>query len=273
MTKRAVIITSSIILGIIAILTTLFGVVFRVRQIDVDASSEFNKYHVIDVSGLSKGGSIFGVDRDKVVSNIEREFPYARVRVNLTGFTSVKITLTARKPLYYLVHEGAYYILDEQCKVLEITHNPDSAVQYVLLNNVFEITENTYAGEFLSNKYTQVCEDLYTSLCIKWGLQDEGGELIEREDMCQIIDSIKFVQVNEFKGRVDKMIISTSYGTTISIIDPQQNIDLKVNMAFSALNALIARGKGEETSGEISVRYSYDENNNYQPKCEYISGN
>ncbi len=285
MTKRAVIITSSILLSLIMIITILFGVVFRVRDIDVVTSEDF-KYksqtaEILRDSKLRKNSSIFSVDRDEMASNIEKEWAYARARVNLSNFTSVKITLSNREPLYYLVQDAKYYILDEECKVLEITNNADLATQYILLNNVFEVTEKTSAGEFLSNKYSSVCEDLYDALYSSavLNLEAEDGTFedrhLSREDMIEVINSLKFTQVSELKGKVDKLIMITSYGTTISIIDPQQDMDLKVNMVFSALRTLIANDQLNSTDlstkGEIAVRYTYDENNNYKPKCEYLS--
>lgn len=281
MTKRAVIITSSILLSLIMIITILFGVVFRVRNIDIVASQDFmyktQTKDILSDSKLRKNISIFSVDRDEIASNIEKEWAYARARVNLSNFTSVKITLSNREPLFYLVQDKKYYILDEECKVLEITNNADLATQYILLNNVFEVTEKTSAGDFLNNKYSNVCEDLYYALYSSavLNLEVEDGTFedrhLNREDMIEVISGLKFTQVTELKGKVDKLIMTTSYGTTISIIDPQQDMDLKVNMAFSALRTLIERGKGEETSGTILVRYSYDEKNDYTPKCEYLS--
>ena len=285
MTKKSIIITTSAIVGLIAILTILFGVVFRVRKIDVVYGDDFCYSAQIDdiltASKLRKNKSIFSVERDIVATNIEPAYPYARVEgVNVTSFTSVKIKLSNREPLYYVVEEAVYYILDEDCKVLEITNDSALATKYILLTDVFSVSESTKVGQFLSNKYTSVCKGLYNALYSNAVLNigedtDNDGEAdkkyLDRNDMCEIISSIKFTQVDELNGRVDKLVMSTSYGTSISIIEPKKELDLKINMAFSALRVLIERGNNEQASGTIQVRYSYDENNVNSIKCEYIA--
>ena len=120
-----------------------------------------------------------------------------------------------------------------------------------------------------------MCNALYNSLYSNAVLKLDNSDgvleerYLEREDMYSVLNSVKFDQVNELKGKVDRLNIITSYGVKMTIVEPQKGLDLKVNMAFSALRTLIERGKGEETSGTIAVRYSYDKNNKVVPVCEY----
>ena len=284
MTKRSVVITTSILVGIVAIFTILFGMVFRVRDIQVVHGKDF--YHkteinqIIKDSKLRKNIGIFSVDTDKISANIEKEYPNIRVdSVNIASFTSVKIKLSNREPLYYVVEEAVYYILDEDCKVLEVTNNNLRASGYIKLNNMFNLGSSVQAGDFLGGKYAKLCNSLYKSIysCAMLNLDNGSGEYedryLEREDMCQVINDISLTQVNELKGKVDKIVLSTSFGSKISIIDPQQDLDLKINMAFSALRTIIAQdaedGTNLSTTGTIAVRYSYDDNNNATLKCEY----
>ena len=124
MTKRAVIITASILLGLIATLTILFGMVFRVKNIDfVYGDNFYYKQQISDIlksSKLNKNDSIFSVKHNKIINNIELEYPYARVEgVNIKSFTNITIKLSNRIPLYYFVENEQCFILDEDCKVLE----------------------------------------------------------------------------------------------------------------------------------------------------------
>lgn len=283
MTKRAVIITSSIIVGILMILTTLFGVVFRVREIKVACSDDFYyKNQVSDIlttSKLKKNTSVFDIDRDKIFSNIESAYPYARVEgVALSSLTSVKIKLSNREPIYYFVQEALYYILDEDCKVLEITNDSTIASQYILLNSVFNATEETACGQFLNNGYSQVCSNLYKALYSYAAVEvEDQGEYIDkylnREDMCQIITSIAFDKVYELNGKVDKLKMTTSYGVSITIIEPQKELNTKINMAFSAIRSLQKQDRLNSTAllqtGSINIIYNYDDNKNATISCEY----
>ena len=282
MTKRAVIITTSVIVGIVAILTILFGVVFRVRDIKVVSAEDF--YYkaqigeVVTSSNLKKNTSIFNVNRAKIINNIEQNYPYARANVNISGLTSVKITLTNRKPLYYFVQEAVYYILDEDCKILEVTTDSSLAVDYIKLDSVFNASASTQAGQFLDNKYTKVCNNLYKALYSNAMIEVENNgtfeqKYLDRADMCQLIKSLKFSQQDELNGRVDKLHLTTSYGVAITIIEPQSELEHKVNMAFSAFRSLQQRDRQNSTnllsSGSINVIYTYDDNNNATATCEY----
>ena len=287
MTKKSVVITTSVLLGLILVFTILFGVVFRVRNINVVYADDFcyktQIDGILDVSNLSKNDSLFTINRNKVVRNIERAYPYTRVEgVNISSFTSIKIKLSNRQPLYYIVENAIYYILDEDCKVLEITNNKELATKYILLTDVFSVSENTKAGEFLDSKYAKICSNLYKALYTNAMLNigddiDQDGEpdkkYLERQDMYNLVKNIKFSVIDELDGKMDKLVMTSSYGVNIEIVEPQQNLDRKINMAFSALREIIARDKQYSTnlssSGSIIVRYSYDENNNTILKCEY----
>lgn len=290
MTKRSIIITTSIILGILVVITILFGAVFRVRKVKVNFTQDFyykaQINEIISASNIKKGEGIFSVDTTKAKENIEKEFPYARVDgVNLTSFISVTISLSTRQPLYYAVQEGIYYILDEDCKVLDIINDREEAEKYIWLENAFEIGQDVEVGDFLNGNNSSACTKLYLALYSNATLKlrdvDNDGILdehyLEREDMLNVLDSVEFATpVDDLTyGKIDKIILTTSsnYGVKIEITDTSRQLDLKVNMAFSALRKLIEEDEKNGTqlakTGSIIVRYSYDENNAISLACEY----
>ena len=290
MTKRSIIITTSIILGILVVITILFGAVFRVRKVKVDFTQDFyykaQINEIISASNIKKGEGIFSVDTTKAKENIEKEFPYARVDgVNLTSFISVTISLSTRQPLYYAVQEGIYYILDEDCKVLDIINDSEEAGKYIWLENAFEIGQDVEVGDFLNGNNSSACTKLYLALYSNATLKlrdvDNDGILdehyLEREDMLNVLDSVEFATpIDDLTyGKIDKIILTTSsnYGVKIEITDTSRQLDLKVNMAFSALRKLIEEDEKNGTqlakTGSIIVRYSYDENNAISLACEY----
>ena len=97
MTKRAVIISTSVIVVILMTLTILFGVVFRVRDIDIKYGEEFyyksQTNEILQTSKLKKNTSIFHINKDNISNNIESTYPYARVKVNINGFSSMCFTM------------------------------------------------------------------------------------------------------------------------------------------------------------------------------------
>ena len=277
MTKRSVIITTSILVAIMMIFTILFGVVFCAWNIDLKYQDDFvyknQTAEIISASKIKKGSSIFSIDRNEVAGNIEAAFPNLKATVNLTGFNRVRITLSNRTPLYYFVQEGVYYVLDEDCKILDVTNNPAMADRYIKLENNFSATESTIAGQFVGGKYSSICSDLYKVMYMYLGEDmDNDGVLdndnISRADMRNIIASIKFDKVTDLYGELDLITLTTTYGVKINIVQPQVNFDIKANKAFSALRHLSDTSK---TSGNINVVYDYDTNNNQLIICEYRS--
>ncbi len=287
MTKRAVIITTSILVGIIMIITILFGAVFRVRDIKLNYSAEFyykdQVDNILSVSELKKNTSIFDINQDEIIKNIESNYPYARVdSVNLTSFTSVDIKLSNREPLYYFAENEICYILDEDCKVLDIVSIQDyndRNYNYIMLDGVFSASENINVAHFINGKYSTILGNLYKALYSNAMIEVDNGsgefeaKYLEREDMLERIKDVRFNKEYELNGELDKLTITTSYGVKISIIEPQKDLDNKINRAFSAFRVLQARDRKDGSaliqSGEINVDYSYDENNNVKLICEY----
>ena len=275
MTKRCIIITTSILVGIMMIFTILFGVVFCAWNIDLKYQDDFvyknQTAEILAVSKLKKGSSIFSIDRNEVASNIETAYPNLKATVNLTGFNRIKIILSNRKPLYYFVQEAVYYILDEDCKILDITNDANIANKYIKLENNFSATESTTAGQFIECEYSHICKDLFRVMYMYLGEDaDNDGVLdsneITRDDMRAQIVSIKFDKSADLYGQVDKIILTTSQGVKISIIQPEINLGIKANKAFSALRVL---SDSDKACGSINVLYSYDQDNNQSIVCEY----
>ena len=275
MTKRSVIITTSILVGIMMIFTILFGVVFCAWNIDLVYQDDFvyknQTAEILTASKLRKGASIFSIDRSEIANNIETAYPNLRATVNLTGLNSVKISLSNRTPTYYFVQEGVYYVLDEDCKILEVTTNSVVADKYIKLENNFSATETTQAGCFVGGKYSIICSDLFKAMYMYLGedTNNDGvldSEIITRDDMRDVIVSVRFSKATDLHGEVDKITLTTTYGVKINIIHPQANLGLKANKAFSALRTL---SEANKAGGNINVIYDYDQNNNQSIVCEY----
>ena len=259
--------------------TILFGAVFRVRDIKWVYGEDFKyKNQIVEIhsaSKLKKNTSMFDVNRNQIALNIEKNYPYTKANVNISGFTSVKITLSNREELYYFVQEAKYYILDEDCKVLNITNEVSEANKYILLTDVFSATENTIAGEFLNNNYTKICKNLYNALYSNAMLEmdinnDNENEQVyfDRLIMLDVIKGVSFKKVADFNGKMDKLVLTTRFGVDITIIEPSMDLDKKVNMAFSALRKLQQEDSTLDSSGSINVIYSYNQGSR-TTICEY----
>lgn len=282
MTKKAIIISTCGVLVIVALITIMFGAVFRVRTIEVNMPKQFmyaeQSSAIIDLTGIEKGDSVFGFNRDKIKARFEKEYPYAKLKsISVVGFSKVRINLCNREGFYYVNENDKYYIIDEDCKVLDVVADNAVASMYINASEVFNLGQEVEAGDFVKNEYSDVCTHLYKSLYTNAVLNigedaDDDGVLdekhLDRQDMLNVITQIKFNILPDLSGEVSELVINTNtdtYGVTIKIVAPNKKLDKKINMAFSALRELVIRGNNEE---KIGVIYINDNNgkitNSYQ---------
>ena len=275
MTKKRIIIIS-IIVFVVALILILFCAVFCVRRQDVTFLGErtentlnITDENILQSAGIKNGSSIFSLDRDGVVQNIETSFPYLKViQVNLVSAIRVEITVRERVAMYYTDFNGRYYIVDEELKVLNIVDTAPADLSYIYPNvldddtntNILGVTSNTNVCDFLGSENLQnITNDLYLSMC-RTVMVDvpEGKEYVDRDDIKNIVNSIQFGYDYTIKdGRYDRVIISTSYGFTLDIGMPQNDLDYKVNVCFSTIDTLISQGRESGT-----IIYGFDKEGN-----------
>lgn len=259
-----------------ALVLILFCAVFCVRRQDIIFTGErtentlnISNDSILQSAGIKNGSSIFSLDRDKVIQNIETTFPYLKViQVNLVSAIRVEITVRERVEMYYTDFNGKYYIVDEELKVLNIVDNVPEDLSYIYPNvldddtntNILGVTSNTNKCDFLGSENLQsITNDLYLSMCRTVMVDtQEGKEYVDRDDIKDIVNSIQFGYDYTIQGgRHDRVIISTSYGFTLDIGKPQNDLDYKVNVCFSTIDTLISQGK---ESGTIIYGYDIDGN-------------
>lgn len=277
-TKIAII---SIVVGILAIIAILFGLVFCLRQEEVvvvsnEANIEINSDEIINSAGFKHGTSIFMLDKDSAINNIEREFPNIKViQIKTVSVIKVEIRVRSRVEMFYVQNENKYYILDEELKVLRILETGIDENIEATLNNLIHlnlsdlgITSNTVVSDFLSTEYyRQVINNLYGALYSNAMFDVDGNgyaEYLSRQDMIDVIDSIEFGVDYSLDEEYKRVILNLSNGFVIDIGKPEENLDYKVNVCFSAYNELT-----EEQKSSGSIRYYYTAEG--EPKAGYFS--
>ena len=103
MTKRKFIIIISILLLIIALNIAMFGFVFRLKNQHVkyiDSVEGVNKSEIIDVANLKRNSSIFLIDKEKAIKNVESKFPDLKVvQIKTTGIQTIQFVVIKIGPL------------------------------------------------------------------------------------------------------------------------------------------------------------------------------
>lgn len=268
MSKTKIAIISTVV-GILAIIAILFGVVFCLRREEVvvvnnEANIEISSSEIINSAGLKHGTSIFMLDKDTAINNIEKEFPYIKViQIKTVSVIKVEIRVRSRVETFYVQNQNKYYILDEELKVLRILEtgideNIEETLNNLIVLNLSDlgITSNTVAADFLSTKYyRQVINDLYGALysTAMLDLDSDGQtEYLSRADIIDVIDSVEFDVGYSLDEAYTRVILNLNNGFKIDIGKPEENLSYKVNVCFSAYNKL-----SEEQKATGSIKYYY----------------
>ncbi|MBR6778823.1 MAG: FtsQ-type POTRA domain-containing protein [Clostridia bacterium] len=244
--KKALIISSSILLFLIVLAGILFGAVFRVRKQnivivgeDVEFVQEI-KDEILASAGIKNGKSIFMLDKETAINNIEKTYPYVKViQIKTVSVTEIQIIVRKRFDTYYVENNSKYYILDEDLKVLAINEIQPNLTKYnssgIIINN------NTKVGDFVGNNYAkQAAYDLFVALYEKANM--------DREAMSENVLSVSFATGYTLSESYVRMILETKQGVTIDIYKPEQDLGRKIHICYTAISA-----PEVETGGTIKI--------------------
>ena len=266
MSKKSII-TLSIIGFIIALIGILFGAVFRLRSQKVTVPKlqivEVSKKDIISAAGLKNGQSIFMIDKQKAIDNVEKKFPNIKViEINTTSLTEINIRVRTRYEMFYAEFENKYFIMDEDLKVLNILEKnlesgPSNEPEHLInIESDLNIDEKTKICDFVGSKQQKkILYQLHKAVTnnVK-KIQDGKKKYYTRDDMK---DLLKEVELKEF-DTFNKIIITTKYGVKLDIENPQEDMADKINICFSTIRVFISEGKDREQSGTIKIYYDLD---------------
>lgn len=199
--NKIIIITCSVIVGVIALIILFSFTLFAVRKVSVDyRSSTVNlsvtQAEIIESSGIKKGGSVFFQNKSKYADNLEKKYPYIKV-VNIeTVFPSkIVIHVVERNEVYAVKLGEQYYICDNEFKILRITDTFESEQDNAILLSGVEVKEANYAecDKLVVSNYADIYDKLY-----------ENNRTLDEQRA--IIKEIKFYEEDEVEGYNKKIL-------------------------------------------------------------------
>ncbi len=219
MTKKSLIITTSIIVSVVALLAILFGAVFCLRTIDIKVTDD-TQIAISDESlaglnenGLRSGGSIFMLDKEKATSYLEKNNPDVKVvQIKTVSVMRVEISIRKRQKMFYATYDDKFYKLDEELKVLDIVENEPTDLIYINSTEL-NITSGTEKGNFVGTQEDRIATyNLYTSM--HNAVIIDKGEATEhyadRSDVKTLIKTISYASEFTADGhKYFKLIVET----------------------------------------------------------------
>lgn len=264
MTKKSIII-SSILLSIVALMAILFGAVFRLRNVSVEVQPGANitvtNDKIVESANLKKGKSIFMLDKQSAINNIEQTYAEIKVvQIKTTNLMSVKILVRERKEMFYAEHNSVYYCLDEDLKVLRLTEvEPTNLIK---ITTDIGITSNTKKCDFMSQDYAKITYNMFVGMYTNVKVE---GRYAERDDMCNLVESIEIKTAHALTEdgnggfEYTNLILKTRAGVVMQIANPNTDLGRKINICFAAY----FNPKVDNTKGRIVIKY--DGTNVYLP--------
>mgnify|MGYP004638805899 FL=1 len=264
MTKKSIII-SSILLSIVALMAILFGAVFRLRNVSVEVQPGANitvtNDKIVESANLKKGKSIFMLDKQSAINNIEQTYAEIKVvQIKTTNLMSVKIIVRERKEMFYAEHNSSYYCLDEDLKVQRLTEvEPTNLIK---ITTDIGITSNTKKCDFMSQDYAKITYNMFVGMYTNVKVE---GRYAERDDMCNLVESIEIKTAHALTEdgnggfEYTNLILKTRAGVVMQIANPNTDLGRKINICFAAyFNPAV-----DNTKGRIVIKY--DGTNVYLP--------
>lgn len=240
MTKGKII-TLSILLFVITLIGVLFGVVFCLRQQEVTVIGESpitpSREEIVSTAGLKKGKSIFMLDKEKAINNIEQKYPYLKVvQIKTKSVTKIDIRVRARHKTYYTKAGTKYFVMDEDLKVLEVSEVQPLELIYIKENTLNINSSSTLPCDFVgTKKQTQTLNGLFKAMytqVVKEKDANGNNVYFTRQEICTIIKEVELKSFDTF----DKIIATTSYGVKLDIENSTKEINKKINICFALIN-------------------------------------
>ena len=262
MTKKSII-TTSILLSILALIIVLFGAVFRLRQVDINialpegSTISVTKEDILNASKLKMGGSIFMVDKQSAIDNIEQTYAEIKVvQIKTTSVMRIEIKVRERIEMFYAEYQNTIYCMDEDLKVMRIFAKTTESepTNLIKIETDIGITSNTKKCDFMNKTYADICYKffvgMYTNVMI-------SGRYVERADMCALVKTIKFEKAHALTEdgnnavAYTNLILITHQGVTMQIANPETDLGTKLNICFAAFDKLT-----DKTKGKIVIKHN-----------------
>jgi hypothetical protein len=130
---------------VLAMVTSVFLLIFPVKEIEVEGDSRYAYSEIIESSGVRKGARLYFVNSKKAEERILKAHPYLeRVEVDSLFPGRVKISIKEFDTVYLIKHERGFCYVNGDYEILEIV---DEAPAYDEFSGICIKLESSISGE------------------------------------------------------------------------------------------------------------------------------
>lgn len=269
--KKFVIITS-LILAVILTLIILIFTVFSLKDISLNFKTETNvlseevQENIIGALRDEGVSTVLFVSKDRIISDLEKKFPYLKI-VNIeTVFPSSFIVHCVEREEFYAIqsNEKVYY-LDEDLKILKIEDGDfvNTASNAVLLD-IADLNLNIIGaeeGQFLnfesqsednSAKLATYSQKVLTNLltCFE---QNNRDVAIVKSSYQSFTLNLKYQQVDDNRVWYVCLSIKHNLGLEFEIVESNEKLAEKLEIMINLIDGFSINNPDKLTSGKIVI--------------------
>ena len=248
MTKNKTLAVVLCVVFALVLVVALGHSIFSVGQVELVAHtttnhlSSLNESTVLSSSKLNKGKSVFLLDRQDYIDNLERNQPYIKVlALEVAWPNTVKFHFAEREELFAIaLNDDAYVYVDEDFKVLRVVNSGFVSTQQnpILVGNVLDVdSAQINAGDFLDK------DKFFDYLGLSEAYKALGYTI---GDMRSMLNNVSVATNTDG----DLLSINTYLGVKINILNAGYYTSQKVDLAYQMLETLTA---AERSKGTIYV--------------------
>ena len=218
-----------IAVAVIVVLTIVLWVTFTIRNITLDTTSNLKltdeeTQELINDSGIKLKSSIFSVDENIVIQNIEKSHPSLKViSVERKFPNTVCVNITNRTPVYSVgLSTGARAILDRELKIIDVVES-DEDIDYITRVTGYTINGTIQKG------------GMVTGISFLKEITAEAEKMsFVNQRMSSFIPTIVYLKADTSKeDEVSKILLQTKTGVSLVIREDVGSMGKYFNYAYT----------------------------------------
>lgn len=237
MRKNTKIAIAVIVLAVLTLIIVLASTVFAVGSVRLiwyntpnGTLASLTNENILKSSGV-QGNSVFLLDRDKAIENIEKEYPRLRViDIEICWPNIMNVHAIERQEVYAVRIGDKYAITDEYLKILDIVPTYTSTNINPVVLEIPDLDDNYQKGDTIEHEYFETFVGVYN------GFIAMGRDLTDMRALCA---SMSYTNAH--------LTITTHFGVTIILDNPTQNTQEKMSFAIGVFDKLGTEDYGHGT--------------------------
>ncbi len=234
MKKKGFLFTILIVVLVLALLTAGAMLMFSIKEFDVEYSNNVTNINKADFeSYITKyhGDSTFLFSKNEFVEDVQNKFPYVVIQnVERIPFSTVKVTLTERLPVFAINYNSKYYKFDINGILVGISETNEAEVGQTACIEVTGIDSKLLVG--IDEKVGTIPEFFKTD--------EKAGYILQYFDVMKRLDyNYTDFQLKSFIETIEidfekNLIVETNIGVELWIYD----FDVKTEDKIKAVMAV-----------------------------------